>query len=123
MKNIWRVALLGYLYGVFALVMCVIAVATGIVKDMGMAVLALPVVCPTLLIFFRHFSKSVWEEELYGSGAFLHWTTMGVISGSLYILKVFLEDQVAYAGLIGMFLLLVFLLTFWLIFFYKGRKF
>ncbi len=122
MKNFWRVALLGYLYGVFALVMCMVAVATGIVEDMGIAVLALPIVCPILLILFRHFSKSVWEEELYGDGAFFHWTMMGVIAGSFYIIKVFLEDQVAYAGLIGMLLLLVFLLAFWLMFFYKGRK-
>jgi hypothetical protein len=123
MKNIWRIALLGYLYGMFALIMCVIAIVTGIVEDMGIAVLVLPILCPILLILFRHFSNCAWEEKLYGEGAFMRWINMGAMAGGFYMIKKFLEDQVAYAGLIGLFLVLVYLLAFWLMFFYKGRKF
>jgi len=122
MKNIWRIVLLGYLFGIFALVMCVIALVTGIVEDMSIALLALPIVCPILLILFRYFSKRAWEEELYGDGAFMRWVNMGAMAGGLYMIRMFLAGQVAYADLLGLFLLLVFLLAFWLMFFAKRGK-
>ena len=121
MKNIWRIALLGYLFGMFALIICIIAVVTGIVEDMSIALLALPVISPILLILFRHISKCVWGDELYGYAAFRRWAAMGAMVGCLYTVKVFLEDKMAYPGLLGVFLLLLSLLAFWLIFFNKKR--
>jgi hypothetical protein len=120
MKNFWRIALLGYLYGMFALIICVLAVVTDIVEDMGIAILALPVVCPILFILFGYVSKGVWQEVLYGRGAFVRWSVTGALAGLLYTIRVILEQRVDYAGMYGVVLLVVFLIVFWLIFF-RGR--
>jgi hypothetical protein len=120
MKNFWRIALLGYLYGMFALIICVLAVVIDIVEDMGIAILALPVVCPILLILFGYVSKGVWQEVLYGRGAFVRWSVTGALAGLLYTIRVILEQRVDHAGMYGVVLLVVFLFVFWLIFF-KGR--
>ena len=120
MKNFWRIVLLGYLFGMFALSICIVAVAAGIVEDMGISLLALPIVCPVLLVLFRHFSKDAWGEILYGRGAFVRWSVIGALTGFLYTIRVLLEQQVDHFGIFGVVLLVVFLFVFWLIFF-KGR--
>ena len=121
MKNIWRIVFLGYLFGMFALVVCVIAVMTGIVTDMGVSLLALPIVCPVVLVLFGHFSSYVYREVLYGKGAFWRWILMGGLAGLAYTIRVLLEER-GKAWIWGPVLLVVPLVVFWMIFFTRKGK-
>lgn len=120
MKNFWRIVFLGYLFGMFALSICIVAVVAGIVEDMGISLLALPIVCPVLLVLFRHFSNDALGEELYGRGAFVRWSVMGSLTGLFYTIRIILEERVTHAGVYGVVLLVALFFVFWLIFF-TGR--
>jgi len=123
MKNFWRIALLGYLFGLAALIVCVLAVVTGIVEDMGIALLALPVASPVFLLLFSRSHQYAWQDVLYGRGAFVRWSVMGSLTGLFYTIRIILEERVTHAGVYGVVLLVAHFFVFWLIFFYKQRKF
>jgi len=119
MKNFWRIALLGYLFGMFALIVCVAAVVMGIVEDMGISLLLLPVICPVILNLFARLSKYTWEKYMYGQGAFWRWSLIGLLAGLFYTIRVYLGEQAMRSGLFGALMIFVLLSLFWLIFFLK----
>lgn len=125
MKNIWRIALSGYLFGLFALIVCVAAVATGIVADMGLSLLLFPVISPVLLVIIDAVSKSVWTARLFGRGALLRWMGLGIWAGMLYTARVMVEESGQDDSLFAVLFLVLLLVPGWILFWPKktaGRR-
>lgn len=111
--------MLGYLFGMFALIICVLAVVTCVVEDMGLSLLALPILSPLLLVLFDLLSKSAWLDRLFGRGALLRWVVLGIFAGLFYTMRVILEESGLRSSLFSAGFLIFFWLLGWIMFRHK----
>jgi hypothetical protein len=116
-KSILWLGFLGLIFGLSYLLVCLIAVLTKFVDDLGISLLFLPVITPLMLPVVAMITKREFGPLHYGMGGAIRWFVMGSVSGILYIVRVaFVKDETLPSDILGISLLLSNFIVYFLLF-------
>jgi hypothetical protein len=116
-KNILWLGFLGLIFGLSYLLVCLIAVLTEFVDDLGISLLFLPLITPLVLPAVAMITKREFGRVHYGMGGAIRWFVMGSVFGILYIVRVaFVKDETLPSDILGISLLLSSFIVYFLLF-------
>jgi hypothetical protein len=116
-KNILWLGFLGFIFGLSYLLVCLIAVLTEFVDDLGISILFLPLLTPLVLPAVAMITKREFGRVHYGMGGAIRWFAMGSVFGILYIVRVaFVKDETLPSDILGISLLLSNFIVYFLLF-------
>jgi hypothetical protein len=122
-KNILWLGFLGFLFGLSNLLVCIIAVLTKFVDDVGVSILFLPLITPLILPAVALITKREFGRVHYGMGGAIRWFILGSVVGILYIVRVaFVKDETLPSDILGISLLLSNFIVYCLLFEIKLRR-
>lgn len=113
--NIW-LGVMGAVFGISSLFICVFAIIAGIIEDLGISLLVLPIIVPVMLIVFRRVTKYKFRDAHFGIGGVIRWIIFGSITGMAYIVRIVIGDTGFISSVYGMLLLLSLFVIYWLLF-------
>jgi hypothetical protein len=116
-KNILWLGFLGLIFGLSILLVCIIAVLTEFVDDLGISILFLPLITPLILPAVAMTTKREFGHVHDGMGGAIRWFVLGSVVGILYMLRVaFVKDETLTSDVLGIGLFLSNFIAYFLLF-------
>lgn len=113
---------MGFIFGASSLLVLIIAILNGLINDIGISSLSLPVFCSILLAFLPKLAKNKIRSSYFGLTGAIRWFVFGSLVGVLYIFKeVFSKNELLPSSITGILFLLTSFILYWL-FFEQGIK-